>query len=204
MTDSPKVSHRWAPIEDVPDDHANLSKPELHTLMALWREQKAELEERETVQEFNQSLLRRWAIETGLIERLYKLDRGVTELLVERGLEAAHIPHGATDGNPEQVIKIIRDQHAAGEANGGALPSLTQFPSSVPFVAWPRPDPLPPCLPRHEPTHQAQNERRIRPRPQSEGVRLLLGLRRSQPRLPGCWNGHGVRRRLGFRRQADF
>ena len=60
-----------------------------------------------------------------------------------------------------------------------------------------RPDPLPRHL-VHEPTRQTRSERRIRPRAQSEGVRLLLGLWRSQPRLPGCWNGRGVRPRLGF------
>lgn len=82
-------------------------------MRAVWLEQKADLEAHDAVLDFNKRLLRRWAIETGLIERLYTLDRGVTELLVERGLDASLVPHGSTNGDPEHVVQVIRDQHDA-------------------------------------------------------------------------------------------
>jgi len=111
----PKIAYAWSRIRDVTENHGSLAHPELRALIGVWTEQKAELEEQEVIKDFNEQLLRRWAVETGLIERLYTLDRGVTELLVERGLEASLIPHGAVDGNPEQVISMIRDHHKAVE-----------------------------------------------------------------------------------------
>jgi len=107
--------HQWQEIEDLPADFDDLSQPELLTLGSIWEEQRAELQARDAVQEFNEKLLRRWAIETGIIERVYTLDRGVTQLLVEHGLQANLIPHHATDRDPEVVIQIIRDQYAAVE-----------------------------------------------------------------------------------------
>ena len=64
---------------------------------------------------FNQRLHREWAIETGLIEQLYVLDRGVTQMLIDRGIDAALIPHG--DGqNPASVAAMINDHQAAVES----------------------------------------------------------------------------------------
>ncbi len=109
----PGFAHRWSPITDLPADHDKLSRGDLKHLRDVWLEQKAELEALEAVKDFNARLLRRWAIETGLIERLYTLDRGITELLVERGLDAGLVPHGSTNGDPGHVIAMIRDQHNA-------------------------------------------------------------------------------------------
>ena len=109
----PGFAHRWSPITDLPADHDKLSRGDLKHLRDLWLEQKAELEALEAVKDFNTRLVRRWAIETGLIERLYTLDRGTTELLVERGLDAGLVPHGSTNGDPEHVVSMIRDQHNA-------------------------------------------------------------------------------------------
>lgn len=62
---------------------------------------------------FTARLRREWAIETGIIERIYTLDRGVTQILIERGIDASLIPDDATDLPPELVASIIRDQEAA-------------------------------------------------------------------------------------------
>lgn len=109
----PEFSHRWCPITDLPPDHHELVQGDLKALRVVWLEQKTDLEARDAVKDFNARLLRRWAIETGLIERLYTLDRGVTELLVERGLDASLVPDGSTNGDPAHVIRMIRDQHDA-------------------------------------------------------------------------------------------
>ena len=113
MAQSAAKSYRWKPIEDLPQDHRCLSESELGWLAGVWLDQKEDLQSHTGMQQFNQRLLRRWAIETGIIERIYTLERGVAQMLVERGLEAALIPHGATDMNPELVIRIIRDQYNA-------------------------------------------------------------------------------------------
>lgn len=99
----------WTPITDLPPDHGALASPELKSLGALWREQAGALRGTGAYQRFIDRLQRRWAIETGLIERLYTLDRGITLLLVERGISAALIPHNGGGGDPERVAAIIRD-----------------------------------------------------------------------------------------------
>lgn len=109
----PEFSHRWSPIADLPPGYQGLALDNLNALRDVWLEQKPELEARDAVKEFNARLLRRWAIETGLIEHLYTLDRSITELLVDRGLDASLVPYGSTNGNPEHVVRMIRDQHDA-------------------------------------------------------------------------------------------
>lgn len=51
------------------------------------------------------------AIETGVIERVYTLDRGTTQLLIEKGIDAALI----SSDRPELVAALIGDQQDAVE-----------------------------------------------------------------------------------------
>jgi Fic family protein len=107
--------HHWEMLRDYEQDAASLAVDELRHLGALWQEQRERIEQMEAGREFRARLLRRWAIETGLIERLYDLDRGTTEVLVERGIEAALISRSATDREPTVVAAIINDQLEAVE-----------------------------------------------------------------------------------------
>lgn len=100
----------WEPITDLPPDFRALASDELRSLGELWRERAHELEGTGALLEFVARLQRRWAIETGLIERLYTLDRGITQLLVEQGIDAALIPHAAAGRDSEWVASIIGDQ----------------------------------------------------------------------------------------------
>jgi hypothetical protein len=59
--------------------------PELRALSSVRQERKMALEEDGAYKEFIKKLQREWAIETGIIERLYSWDRGVTEVLIEQG-----------------------------------------------------------------------------------------------------------------------
>ena len=60
-------------------DHA-LENPELAALSRVWNERKDKLLESGEFKQFLKKLQREWAIETGIIERLYSWDRGVTEI----------------------------------------------------------------------------------------------------------------------------
>lgn len=84
---------------------------ELRSLGPIWKEQSEKLSRTGVLAHFNERLSREWAIETGIIENLYSIDRGVTQLLIERGIEASLIPHGSTDKPPEHVVAILRDHH---------------------------------------------------------------------------------------------
>ena len=70
--DEAAVGHRWAPIADLTDADRAAASEELVPLLRTWREARKEIPDH-LVTEFNQRLRREWAIETGIIERLYTL-----------------------------------------------------------------------------------------------------------------------------------
>ena len=107
------MRHPWRPIEDLPDDWRRLADSDLHQLADNWRERREDLGAQGVIADFNERLKREWAIETGLIERVYTLTRGITEILIERGLREEFIPSSATDRDPALVFDMIRDHAAA-------------------------------------------------------------------------------------------
>lgn len=109
------LSYKWSHFRDLPDAANGLADNELSTLRRVWLEQKDGLEEHGLVSAFTQRLIREYAIEGGIIERAYTLDRGITLLLIDRGIDASLIPHTATNKDPQQVVKIIQAHQAVVE-----------------------------------------------------------------------------------------
>ena len=103
----------WEPIIGLGENRDRLASQELSSLVEVWNEQRDSLSETEGLKEFNERLAREWAIETGILERLYTLDRGVTQLLIERGINEALISSEDTDQPPELVAALINDQKEA-------------------------------------------------------------------------------------------
>ncbi len=99
-------------IEAFPEDAARFGSSELGALGIVWREKKEELQETGVFQDFLKKLQREWAIETGIIERLYTWDRGVTEILIEQGIESILIAHrgGIRRDEADHIKNIIDDQ----------------------------------------------------------------------------------------------
>lgn len=60
-------------------------------------------------QSFFDRLVRKWSVETGIIERIYDLSVGATRVLAERGFEAGWIHHSDTDTSPDRLVEILRD-----------------------------------------------------------------------------------------------
>lgn len=85
--------------------------PELRALTSVWQEKKSALEDDGAYKEFIKKLQREWAIETGIIERLYTWDRGVTEILIEQGIESSIISHrgGVSQRDAEHIQALIND-----------------------------------------------------------------------------------------------
>ncbi|MHB8917680.1 MAG: Fic family protein [Desulfocucumaceae bacterium] len=102
--------YAWERIEDLPKNWRELSSKELESLSSIWIEQSEKLKESDALKIFNERLRRQWAIETGIIENLYTIDRGITQLLIEKGIIAGLIPHGSTDKPVEHIISILHDQ----------------------------------------------------------------------------------------------
>ena len=99
-------------ITNLPENAKELGSAELEALSSIWNEKRNELYHTGEVQEFLKKLQREWAIETGIIERLYTWDRGVTEVLIEQGIDSTVIAHKSGVGRDEadQIKLLIDDQ----------------------------------------------------------------------------------------------
>ncbi len=97
-------------IQPFPDSNA-FEFPELRALTSVWQEKKSALENNGAYKEFIKKLQREWAIETGIIERLYTWDRGVTEVLIEQGIESSIISHrgGVSQRDADHIQTLIND-----------------------------------------------------------------------------------------------
>ena len=106
------IAHRWRPIADLPDDWQALCRADLHNVHAEWAAARALLDDPGRVQQVQEQLMTVWAIETGIIERLYTVDRGVTIALAEVGLGAMEQFHA--DGRiSSEARPLIEDQRAS-------------------------------------------------------------------------------------------
>ena len=101
--------NRWEIIQDLPSNVGELIRDELDSLASVWRDQSNKLKDSNAIKEFNEKLKRQWAIETGIIEGIYNIDRGTTELLIKRGIETSLVAHGSTDKPAEEVVTILKD-----------------------------------------------------------------------------------------------
>ncbi len=107
MSNEP-VGHHWEPITDLTGDDLEAVSKELPALQRTWEDVRDQLD-RVQVDRFNERLKREWAIETGIIERIYTLDHGTTQLLIEQGIDASLIANDASDQPPELVAGMIQD-----------------------------------------------------------------------------------------------
>ena len=105
----------WTPIRPLSDEERRIDLAAMRPLYESWRASKKRLQESSQSQlaEFNRRLIRRLSVETGILERLYDLDRGTTEALVAHGFAEDLVSHSSTNIEPSRLIDILRDQEAA-------------------------------------------------------------------------------------------
>jgi Fic family protein len=101
--------YRWRPIEDLPENWPELAAPELPALSAAWQKYSEKLRDSDSLKHFNERLIREWAIETGVIESLYSIDRGVTLTLIEKGIKISLIPHSSVNKPVARIFPILKD-----------------------------------------------------------------------------------------------
>ena len=109
------AAHKWTPIRPLHEWHVQYDFSEIESLNEQWLSTKAMVEAStpDAYAAFIEKLYRRWSIETGVIEGIYHLDRGITETLVERGIAADYIERQETDREPAEVVRIIEDHQTA-------------------------------------------------------------------------------------------
>jgi len=109
---SESTAYEWNPLEDLPASEQWLARPDLDASLASWTRERASLRSQKRVDQLYERLATEWAIETGVIERLYTMDRGLTETLIDLGLQA--LERFSSNGRVEKsAVKLIEDQRAA-------------------------------------------------------------------------------------------
>ncbi len=105
----------WRPIEPLSDVERRIDLASMRPLYDNWTASKKRIQQSSSNQlaDFNQRLIRRLSIETGILERLYDLDRGTTEALVLHGFAEELVTRSNTNIEPALLIDLLRDQEAA-------------------------------------------------------------------------------------------
>ena len=111
----PMVNYNWKPISLFSEEERKIDLAAVRPLYENWCASKNRLQESSHAQlaEFNRRLVRRLSVETGILERLYDIDRGTTEALVAHGFAEDLVAHSSTNIEPSRLIDILRDQEAA-------------------------------------------------------------------------------------------
>ena len=109
------TDYKWHPIEPLTDQDRTIDLAAMTPLYESWHASKARLEASGTaaLKSFTTKLVRQLSVETGILERLYDLDRGTTEALVAKGFIEELISRSNTDIEPSRLIDILRDHEAA-------------------------------------------------------------------------------------------
>lgn len=113
---SETTQHIWNPATGITDFDfrwQDMTASEIGSIKKIWAEQRERLKGTSQLTKFTERLSREWAIETGIIENLYQIDRGVTQTLIERGFQAELLTHGSTNMPASYVINLLRDQQDA-------------------------------------------------------------------------------------------
>ena len=100
----------WNPdtgIEDFEIEPNDLSSSEIPGIKTIWTEQQERLKDTAQLSDFTEKLSREWAIETGIIENLYEIDRGVTQTLNRTWI-------------PVRTFKPRIDKQASGQRNSAS------------------------------------------------------------------------------------
>ncbi len=97
-------------IKDFEVNPEDLRAPEIPGIRERWKALQEKLKGDAQLLDFMERLGREWAIETGIIEGLYDIDRAVTKILIREGFQRRFFVQGATDPSTGLVLQLLRDQ----------------------------------------------------------------------------------------------
>lgn len=107
--------YAWEPIHPLTDSERAMDLAAMRPLYESWHQFRKRIQSSSAneLESFRQRLIRRLSVETGILERLYDLDRGTTEALVAHGFTEDLVTRSSTNIEPTLLIGILRDQEAA-------------------------------------------------------------------------------------------
>ncbi len=116
MRDKP-IGAIWRPVRDLAPEHRGFSHEPARQAARRWQESRKKLEDpeidRSSMDVWLRSQRRAFAIETGQIEGLYLLRRGVTETLIAEGFDNVRGAHSAGDIDDDTIKGLLQDQETA-------------------------------------------------------------------------------------------
>ena len=107
----------WRTVRDIDPSHHGYNHSGARESAKLWQAVRHKLEnpniDRSAMDIWRQSKKRAFAIETGQIEGLYLLRRGVTETLIAEGFEGVRGAHSVTEISDDTLKGLLMDQETA-------------------------------------------------------------------------------------------
>ncbi|WP_423906981.1 Fic family protein [Candidatus Spongiihabitans sp.] len=113
------MREQWSPIEDMPTDAIKWWDPGYQEALSQWRNLRPQLEstklDKKIMDIWAEERQRRFAIETGQIEGLYVIPRGITEQLITEGLESVRLSHkmASPEVEDDSLTGLLKDQKTA-------------------------------------------------------------------------------------------
>lgn len=104
-----KTSRIWKFLT-YPENWLDLDTSLLDEIAPSWLARREKLmQNSKEYNEFINKLKRKHAIETGIVERMYDIDKGVTETLINEGFIASLISHGDTNIDKNKLLNHLQD-----------------------------------------------------------------------------------------------
>ncbi len=113
------MAKKWFPIEDMPMGADEWRDPSYQETLSQWQKLRPQLEstklDKKIMDIWSEERQRRFAIETGQVERLYIIPRGITEQLITEGLESVRLSHkmAAPEVEDDSLTGLLKDQKTA-------------------------------------------------------------------------------------------
>ncbi|MCH5185674.1 MAG: Fic family protein [Oscillospiraceae bacterium] len=103
----------WNPIEfDEAWKEVNTEK--FDNIYPSWKRRRLELKKNEEQYErFLNQIKRKQAIDTGIIERMYDLKKGITETFIKEGFVDSYLQHGDTNISSDLLMSYLKDNFEA-------------------------------------------------------------------------------------------
>ena len=104
-------AHKWQPLEGLDTHIFSMDFQEIDSLHQQWLRFRKQREESnpDVFMAFLERMDRLWAIETGTIEGLYSIEHDTIRTLVQDGFIAELLNRTATDRDPQDLVKILKD-----------------------------------------------------------------------------------------------
>ena len=113
MSDVKEIWSTDTGILDLPENWRDFKVEELISVRDAWESERERLKNIKLLHSFVEQMNREWAIEAGIIENLYEIERGVTRTLIEQGFQAGLLEIGTTNRPRDWVIQLLKDQQNA-------------------------------------------------------------------------------------------